>query len=269
MCEDFDARLRAQEAPMLTVTQNHQDGIAILTLNRPAKLNALNHVMRQRLMTLLDGLRESQMVRSIVIIGAGERAFSAGADITEIDQASREGNALQDVVIHGQAMTAMIENYPKPVVAAVNGIAYGGGCEIVEACHLAVAADTARFAKPEISLGMPPSFGGTQRLPRLVGRRRGLEHLLTGDPFDASQAMAEGLVNAIVPAPMVMSRAIALAKRVARHSPEAVRAVLAAVANGIHLPMAEALSIEQREFAGICGTASHLGEMEKWLRRER
>lgn len=254
---------------MHTVTLRQQDGIAILTLNRPDKLNALSHAMRSRLMALLDELRESFMARTIIITGAGEKAFSAGADLAEMQDAVLGNHAIETVVLHGQAMTAMIETYPKPVIAAVNGLAFGGGCEIVEACHLVVAAETATFAKPEISLGMPPSFGGTQRLPRLVGRRVALEHLLTGEAFGVIRARAEGLVNAVVPPQQLLGRATELAAKIARHPPEALKAVLEAVSHGLHLPMAEALSVEQKAFATICGSKNHRDALDSWLRRKR
>lgn len=159
---------------MHAVTLRQRDGIAILTLNRPDKLNALNHALRSRLMTLLDELRDSFLVRAIVITGAGEKAFSAGADLVEMQDAVHGNHAIETVVLHGQAMTAMIETYPKPVVAAVNGLAFGGGCEVVEACHLAIAADTATFAKPEISLGMPPQLRRYSASAAVGGQKAGL-----------------------------------------------------------------------------------------------
>jgi enoyl-CoA hydratase/carnithine racemase len=145
--------------------------VAILTLNRPEKLNALNYALIDRLKELLDQTERDPAIRAVILTGAGERAFSAGADITEFSETLRDGPdaAVRAFVRRGQSMTARIEAFPKPVIVAVNGIAFGGGCEITEAAHLAVASEQASFAKPEINIGIPPTFGGTQRLPRLVG----------------------------------------------------------------------------------------------------
>src|SRR5437879_406718 len=145
------------------------DGIALITLNRPDKLNALNYDLIDRLMAALDRIETDAGIGAVILTGAGERAFSAGADINEFSGSVRHGpaTAVRDFVRRGQAMTARLEAFRKPVIAAVNGLAYGGGCEITEAVHLAIASDNASFAKPEINLGMPPTFGGTQPLPRL------------------------------------------------------------------------------------------------------
>ncbi len=178
-----------------------KDGIALITLNRPDKLNALNYDLIDRLMAALDTIETDAGIGAVILTGAGERAFSAGADIKEFSGSVRQGPnaAIRDFVRRGQAMTARLEAFRKPVIAAVNGLAFGGGCEITEAVHLAIASDRAQFAKPEINLGMPPTFGGTQRLPRLAGRKRALELLLTGDPFSPARALEIGLVNSVVP----------------------------------------------------------------------
>src|SRR5258708_10445840 len=164
-------------------------------------------------MSWLDQIAVDPSARVVVLTGAGEGAFHAGADIHEFSGSVRGGpnTAVRDFVRRGQAMTARLEAFRKPVIAAVNGLAFGGGCEITEAVHLAIASDRASFAKPEIKLGMPPTFGGTQRLPRLAGRKRGLELLLTGDPFSPARALEMGLINAIVPHDQLLSAARALA----------------------------------------------------------
>jgi len=145
-------------------------------------------------MQLLDQIEDDANVRAVVLTGAGDRAFSAGADITEFFESVKLGAdvAVKSFVHRGQAMTARMEAFPKPIIAAVNGIAFGAGCEMTEAVHLAIASENATFAKPEIRIGMPPTFGGTQRLPRLAGRKRALEYLLTGDPFSPSRAFELG-----------------------------------------------------------------------------
>src|SRR6516225_3209384 len=187
--------------------------IALLTLNRPHKLNALSYGLIDQLMALLDRIEDNPEVRVIVLTGAGDRAFSAGANIAEFSESVKKGPdvAVKAFVRRGQAMTARMEAFPKPIIAAVNGIAFGGGCEITEAVHLAVASERASVAKPEIAIGITPTFGGTQRLPRLAGRKRGLEYLLTGDSFSPQRALEMGLVNRIVPHAQLLDAAFALA----------------------------------------------------------
>src|SRR5262252_1445610 len=204
--------------------------VALVTLNRPDKLNALDYALIDRLAAALDALEEDECVRAAVLTGAGERAFSSGADITCFAPSVRRGQAaaLREFVWRGQRMTARIESFPKPVIAAVNGLAHGGGCEIVEAAALALASERAQFCKAEINLGFPPPFGGSQRLPRLIGRKRALRMILTADPIDAVAARDAGLVNAVVPHAELIDAAFALANRIAEKSPLAVAACLAA-----------------------------------------
>src|SRR5215468_1969511 len=196
--------------------------IALVTLNRPHKLNALSYGLIE-LMALLDRIEDNPEVRVIVLTGAGDRAFSAGADVAEFSESVKKGPdaAVKAFVQRGQAMTARMEAFPKPIIAAVNGIAFGGGCEITEAVHLAVASDKAVFAKPEINIGISPTFGGTQRLPRLVGRKRALEYLLTGDTFSPQRAFELGIVNRVVAHEELLPAAFQLAERILRHSPVA------------------------------------------------
>jgi enoyl-CoA hydratase len=243
--------------------------IALVTLNRPERLNALSYALIDRLMAVLDEIETDRNVRAVILTGAGERAFSAGADIHEFSQTVRRSvaAAVRDFVRRGQAMTARLEAFKKPVIAAINALAYGGGCEITEAVHLAVASERARFAKPEINLGMPPTFGGTQRLPRLVGRKRALELLLTGDPFSAERALQIGLVNAVVPHDELLPAARALARRIIRHSPLAVGATITAVTRGLNMAIAEGLQVESEQFAALVPTHD-LGEgLAAWKER--
>lgn len=245
------------------------DGIATITLNRPEKLNAINYALADALMATLDTLESDAAVNAVILTGAGERAFSAGGDIHEFSRSVRGGTAMaiRDFVRRGQAMTARIEAYSKPIVVAVNGLAYGGGCEIVEAAHLAVAADEAWFAKPEVRLGMPPTFGGTQRLPRLAGRKRALECLLTGDAFSAARAMELGLINQVVPRADLLPTASSLAQRVLRHSPQAVSAILTAVTRGINASIGEGLLIESEQFARLVPTPDLSARLAAWRQR--
>ena len=245
------------------------DGIALITLNRPDKLNALSYALIDRLMAALDAIETDAAVRAVILTGAGDRAFSAGADIHEFSASVRHGRdvAIREFVRRGQAMTARLESFRKPVIAAVNGLAFGGGCEITEAVHLAIASERAQFAKPEINLGMPPTFGGTQRLPRLTGRKRALELLLSGDPFSPARALKIGLVNKVVPHDALLPAARELAAGIVRHSPLAVGAVITAVTRGLNMGIAEGLLVESEQFAAL--VPSHdLGEgIDAWVAR--
>ncbi|WP_316163154.1 crotonase/enoyl-CoA hydratase family protein [Bradyrhizobium sp. SZCCHNRI20481] len=245
------------------------DRIATITLNRPQRLNALSYALIDRLMAALDRIETDAGVRAVILTGAGQRAFSAGADIDEFTASVRQGRAaaLRDFVRRGQAMTARLEAFRKPVVAAVNGLAFGGGCEITEAVHLAVASERASFAKPEIRLGMPPTFGGTQRLPRLVGRKRGLELLLTGDAFPAQRALEIGLVNAVVPHDEFLSAARALAQRIIRHGPDTVAGIITAATRGLNMAIGEGLQVESEQFASLVGSRDLTDGLAAWRER--
>ncbi|MBA4788592.1 MAG: crotonase/enoyl-CoA hydratase family protein [Rhizobiales bacterium] len=257
----------APEAPPVLCAVS--EGIATLTLNRPHKLNAISYGLADALMTWLNALETQPEVRAIILTGAGDRAFSAGGDIPEFSRSVARGvdAALQDFVRRGQALTARIEAFPKPVIAAVNGLAFGGGCEITEAAPLAIASETALFAKPEILLAMPPTFGGTQRLPRLAGRKRALELLLTGEPFTAARALELGLVNAVVAPDQVIPAARDLAQRIIRHSPLAVTAVLNATTRGINVPIAEGLLMEAEQFARMVPQRDLKDGLAAWCER--
>ena len=246
-----------------------EDGIATLVMNRPAKLNAISYALADRMLALLDDLETDARVRAVILTGAGERAFSAGADIHEFSASVKQGTntALRDFVRRGQALTGRLESFPKPTIAAVNGIAFGGGCEITEAVHLALASDGATFAKPEIRLGMPPTFGGTQRLARLAGRKRALELLLTGEVFGAERALALGLVNVVVPHRELLPAARELARRIISHSPLAVTSIVNAVTRGINLSIAEGLLVESEQFARMAPTHDLREGLDAWLER--
>jgi enoyl-CoA hydratase/carnithine racemase len=220
-------------------------------------------------MQILDQIEDDASVRALVITGAGDRAFSAGADIREFSESIKEGAdaAVKSFVRRGQAMTSRLESYPKPVIAAVNGMAFGGGCEITEAVHLAVASDRATFAKPEINIGIPPTFGGTQRLPRLAGRKRALEYLLTGDAFTAQRAYEVGLVNRVVAHEELISATFDLADRILRHSPLAASRIITAVTRGLNVSTAEGLAIEGEQFARMVPTSDNREALDAWIER--
>ena len=253
------------------VLLGRRDRVAILTLNRPEKLNALNYALVDRMMERLDAIEDDASVGAVIVTGAGERAFSAGADIHEFSGSVAEGPsaAVKAFVRRGQTMTARMEAFPKPIIAAVNGIAFGGGCEIAEAVHLAVASEKATFAKPEINIGIPPTFGGTQRLPRLVGRKRALEYLLTGDPFSAERAYAMGLVNQVVPHRELLDSALKLADRLLRHSPLALARIITAVTRGLNATIQEGLEIEAEQFARMVATKDIFEALEAWKARRK
>ena len=243
--------------------------VALLTLNRPEKLNALSYALIDRLMQLLDRIEDDAGVRAVILTGAGERAFSAGADIVEFSESVKQGPdaAVKAFVRRGQALTARMEAFAKPIIAAVNGIAFGGGCEVVEAVHLAIASDKATFAKPEINIGMPPPFGGTQRLPRLAGRKRALEYLLTGDTFSPQRAFELGIVNRVVAHEELLSAAFQLAERILRHSPVAAARIIAAVTRGLNATIAEGLAIESEQFARMVPTHDIREGLDAWVAR--
>ncbi|MEM7776279.1 MAG: crotonase/enoyl-CoA hydratase family protein [Pseudomonadota bacterium] len=241
--------------------------VTVLTLNRPEKLNALNYALVDALVDKLDVLEDDVGVRAVILTGAGNRAFSAGADIAEFSNSVKQSPdiAAKAFVRRGQAMTSRIEAFPKPIIVAVNGLAYGGGCEITEAAHLAVASDRATFAKPEIAIGIPPTFGGTQRLPRLAGRKRALEHLLTGDPFSPDRALEIGLVNGVVSHDQLLDAAFELADRILRHSPLAVARILTAVTRGLNATIDEGLAIEREQFARMAATRDTREALDAWI----
>jgi enoyl-CoA hydratase/carnithine racemase len=244
----------APSAPADGLHQTHHGATALLTMDRPARLNALDPALIAALQAALDAIERDPGTQVVILTGAGDRAFSAGADIHAFAPVIEGGEAMRGFVRPGQALTARIEAFPKPIICAVNGLAYGGGCEVVEAAPLAIAAAHATFAKPEIRLGFPPPFGGTQRLARLVGRKRALAMILSAEPIGAEEAASIGLVNRVVPAPGLLDMAMALAGRVAAHSPLAVAASLAAVSRGLNLPIDEGLAVEAAAFARMLPT---------------
>jgi enoyl-CoA hydratase/carnithine racemase len=245
--------------------------VALVTLNRPQKLNALDYALIDRLMAVLDIIETDDDVRAVVLTGAGERAFSSGADIACFAPSVRRGPAaaLRDFVRRGQRLTGRIESFPKPIIVAVNGLAHGGGCEIVEAAPLAIASERAEFCKPEINLGFAPPFGGSQRLPRLVGRKRALRMILTAQPITAHAAQELGLVNEVVAHDDLRDAAFGLAELIAGKSPLAVAACLGSVTRGINVPIDEGLAIEANYFARMVGTQDIAEGMTAWLEKRQ
>lgn len=234
------------------VLRQTSGGVARLTINRPDKLNALNAEVLSALRAHFAEAGVDPEVRAIVLTGAGAKAFVAGADIAEMAALAPE--AARAFARAGQSVADAIDASGKPVVAAVNGWALGGGCELAMMCHLRVAAPTARFGQPEVGLGLIPGFGGTQRLARLVGEGRALELILLGKPIDAETALNWGLVNRIAREREAVDEATMLAGEIAAQGPAAVRLAIAAVRSGLSMPLGEALAHEAALFGVVFGT---------------
>ena len=230
-----------------------EDAVAVVTINRPKTLNALNSATLTELEEIFGEFSKPNTdVRAIILTGAGEKSFVAGADIAEI----RELNMIsgKDFAARGLKLSSTIEKLRVPVIAAVNGFALGGGCELAMSCHLRLASENAKFGQPEINLGIIPGYGGTQRLPRLVGRARALDLILTGRMIAAEEALQWGLVNAVVPQTELMPAARKLAADLAGKPRRAVAAILEAVEAGLQLGLDRGLQVEENLFAYACGT---------------
>ncbi|HUL73949.1 MAG TPA: enoyl-CoA hydratase-related protein [Vicinamibacterales bacterium] len=232
-------------------------GVLTITINRPKVLNALNAQTLSELDQVFDEAARDAEVRVVLLTGAGDRSFVAGADINELAVQTPVGG--REHARRGQAIFDRVERLGKPVIAAVNGFALGGGCELAMACTLRLAADTAKFGQPEVNLGLMPGYAGSQRLPRLVGRGRALEILLTGDPIPADEAFRMGLVNRVVPAAQLMAEARALAEKLATKPGVAVRYILEAVAGGLEMSLADAADYEATLF-GLVSTTEDMRE---------
>jgi enoyl-CoA hydratase len=219
------------------------DGIATVTVARPEKLNALNAEVLDGLRAAFERIQDDAAVGAAILTGAGEKAFVAGADIGALAAIASPAEA-RALARRGQALTLLMESLGKPLLAAINGFALGGGCELALACTVRLAAEGAKIGQPEVKLGLIAGYGGTQRLPRLVGAGRALELLLTGEPIDAAEAHRIGLVNRVVPRERLLDEARALAKAMLKAGPVAVRLTLEAVRRGAHLALPDALDLE-------------------------
>jgi enoyl-CoA hydratase len=243
-----------------TLTFDLTDGIARITVNRPDKLNALNAIVIGELGDAVTRIETDVAVRGVIVTGAGSKAFVAGADIAELsDQGVAGGRAR---ALAGQQVFRRLERSGKPVIAAINGFALGGGCELAMACHLRVAGEGARFGQPEVKLGIAPGYGGTVRLPRLIGRARALELLLTGEMIDATEALRLGLVNRVVANERVIPESEALLRKILENGPLAVRACLEMVDVGLEMTTDQALLLE----AGYFGLLSATSDMREGTR---
>jgi enoyl-CoA hydratase len=230
-----------------------RDGaIAIVTINRPKVLNALNTQTVDELRRAMLELQHDPEVRVVILTGAGDKSFVAGADINELAVQTPTGG--REHALAGQQVFDAIENLGKPVIAAINGYALGGGCELAMACTLRVAADSAKLGQPEIGLGLMPGYAGTQRLPRLIGKGQALELVLTGAPIAAAEAYRIGLVNRVVPAGELMAEAKKLAAQLAKSAPIAMRYIINAIHKGAEMPFAEACQYEATLFGLVAST---------------
>jgi enoyl-CoA hydratase len=226
-----------------------KDSYTVIRLNRPDKRNALSSAMIHRLSEIFKSLTSQPELRAIILTGAGHQAFCAGTDITELE-ALDEAEA-RSVAERGQELCNQIENCGLPVIAAINGIASGGGCELALACHIRLASTSAQFSLPETKLGLIPAYGGTQRLAREVGSGRAHEMMLTGKTISAADALQFGLVNHVTPNDELLAAAESLAREIASLAPLAIRAALEAVVRGADLPLAEGLALEAKLFSGL------------------
>jgi enoyl-CoA hydratase len=240
--------------PFTFLTLEIAESLAIVTVNRPDKLNALNATVIAELDKAFTELAQREQVRAIILTGAG-RAFVAGADIAEIADAADGPAGLEALSQVGSRVFTKIERLNKPVIAAVNGFALGGGLELALACHVRLASEGAKFGLPEAKLGLIPGYGGTQRLPRLIGTGRAMQMILTGGMIDANTAASFGLVNAVYPNEVLMDVARSMAKEMMANGPLALAHAIDVVAKGAGMPMDEALALESRHFGELGRTA--------------
>ena len=229
--------------PYETMTVSREESFAVITLNRPPA-NAISETLMRELNAALSELEPDDAVRAVIITGAGDKIFCAGADLGSAFQGSDVGTFIR----FGNSVVRRIERFPKPVVAAINGHALGGGCEIAMGCHIRILKEGARMGQTESNLGIIPGFGGTQRYPRLIGRGRALEHLILGTQVSAEECYRTGLVNRLSKEGQTLDDARALARELAMRPPIATRLIIEAVDDGIHAPIDQAIEIEVRAF---------------------
>src|SRR5438876_8466869 len=229
-----------------------RDGVAFVTVNRPDKLNALNDQVMLELADAAERIATETEIKGAILTGAGPKSFVAGADIGDLSrQGPFDGKARAQ---RGQGVLRRLETCGKPVIAAINGFALGGGCELAMACHIRIASENAKFGQPEVKLGIAPGYGGTQRLPRLVGKGNALYLILTGEMIDAGEAHRIGLVNRVVPAEQLLAEAEKMLRGILAMGPLAVRLALEAVERGIGMTLEDGLLLEANHFGLLAGT---------------
>jgi enoyl-CoA hydratase len=237
--------------PYASITLSVTDRVATITVNRPDKLNALNAATIGELGEAIDEVRRREDIGGAMLTGAG-RAFVAGADISEL--AAQTPMQAKQRAVRGQEIFRRFETSPKPVIAAVNGFALGGGCELAMSCHVRLASDAAKFGQPEVKLGICPGYGGTQRLPRLVGMGRALQLLMTGEMIDAAEAYRIGLVNRVVPGAELLGAADGLLRQMMANGPLALASCIESVVRGTESSLDDGLTLEANHFALLAGT---------------
>jgi len=238
---------------METLLTNLSEGILTITINRPDKLNALNAKVLSELDTIMQEVYKEETIYGVILTGSGNKAFVAGADITEFS--GLNSDEAYRLARKGQDIFTSIERSPKPVMAAINGFALGGGCELAMACHIRIASTSSKFGQPEVNLGLIPGYGGTQRLPHLVGKGKAMEIILSGNIIDASEAHRIGLVNHVTPPEELMDYTYSLLKTILSKSPEAIRKSIEAI-NAVYDPtISEGFEKEARLFGECSGTA--------------
>jgi enoyl-CoA hydratase/carnithine racemase len=240
-----------------TLLYEKRNGIGYVTINRPEKLNALNQRVMAELRACFEDIQEDKEVRAVILSGAGEKSFVAGADVGEL--AVQDPVQGQQTSTRGQKTLDFIEHLGKPVIAAVNGYALGGGCELAMACTLRIASENARFGQPEVKLGIMPGYAGTQRLPRLVGKGRAMELILTGEPISAQEAYRIGLVNQVVASKDLVAAAEGVARKIMSNGPLAVKFSMEAVNHGMEMTQDEGQFLEATLF-GLCCTTTDMKE---------
>jgi enoyl-CoA hydratase len=250
-----------------TLLFESKNRIGYVTINRPDKLNALNAKAKAELKHLFESLKSDEEVDIVILTGAGEKAFVAGTDIKELTELDAEkGKAFST---GGQAVLDLIENLGKPVIAAVNGYALGGGCELALACTVRIAAESAKFGQPEVNLGAIPGYGGTQRLAHLVGKGRAMEMILTGDQIDAQEALRIGLVNKVVPAKELMSAAESMAQKILEKGQVAIRMALKAINKSQETNLTDGLALEASLFRLCCGSEDFKEGTQAFLEKRK
>jgi enoyl-CoA hydratase len=239
--------------------------LAVITIDRPKVLNALNLISMTELEQAFLDLRQNPSIRAVLLTGAGEKSFVAGADIKELASLSPlEG---EQVAARGQRIFHLIENCGKPVIACINGFALGGGCELALACTLRIASSNARLGQPEVKIGIIPGYGGTQRLPRLIGKGAALKMILTGEPITAAEALRIGLVDEVVEPDQLLPRAEQIAQTIAGMAPIAIRDSIRAVNSGYDLPLASGLELEASLFGLACSTSDKVEGTRAFLEK--
>jgi enoyl-CoA hydratase len=234
------------------IIYEEKERIGLITMNRPTKLNALNDETINELFDVFAKIKQNLKIWAVIITGGGDKAFVAGADISELAQLTSH-NA-EEKMLKGQDLFSKIENLGKPVIAAINGFALGGGCELALACTIRIASENAKIGQPEVNLGIMPGYGGTQRLSRLVGKGKAMEMMLTGDAITAQEAYRIGLVNAVYPKEQLMNAAYDLANKIIPKSPLSIKAIIESVNHGLETSLSDALKLEAKLFRIVITT---------------